>query len=121
MFFGFGTQSQGEVIIVAALFYNGSDAKARAVYGSLLDIDGILVNTTAVMTYAVSNTFLNSGLGHGLRRSMKGSAFRAPLDLGFAQSVSLSNYLPNLASYRNFKMSPFPIQLTTSECLVYNF
>jgi hypothetical protein len=89
MLVGFGAPNQKDVILVTAMFYNGSDIEARAVYGPLLDMDQILVNTTSTMSYATSNNFLNAGFAHGIRRSMKGSAFRAPLELGFVQSVSL--------------------------------
>jgi hypothetical protein len=89
MFIGFGAPNLKDVVIVTSMFYNGSDIEARALYGPLLDMDQILINTTGPMTYATSNNFFNAGFAHGIRRSMKGSAFRAPLELGFVQSVSL--------------------------------
>ena len=89
MLLGFGAPNQKDIILITAIFYNGSDIEARAVYWPLLDMDQILVNTTGTMSYAAANNFLNAGFAHGIRRSMKGSAFRAPLELGFVQSVSL--------------------------------
>jgi hypothetical protein len=39
------------------------------------------------MPYSSANTMLNAAMGPGLRRTMKGSAFIAPLDAKYATNI----------------------------------
>lgn len=46
-----------------------------------------LVDQTGAIPYASVNELLNGPMFHGLRRTMKGSAFLAPLETKFAESI----------------------------------
>ena len=87
MLLGFGAPPPAHVpTILSAVFYNGSEEEAKKFYGPLISI-GPLLNMTSVMPYVAANTMLNPTMVHGLRRTTKGSAFMAPLDLEFALEI----------------------------------
>ncbi|KUJ07010.1 FAD-binding domain-containing protein [Mollisia scopiformis] len=73
-------------VILALVWFNGSADEAEKYYKSLLDL-GPLVNTAKEIPYSESNTLANGPSAHGLRRTMKGSAFLAPLELSFADTI----------------------------------
>jgi hypothetical protein len=81
---GFKALSPTSFGIVAAVFYNGVELTARVIFAKLLDLR-ILANSTYSRPYSSMNTLFNDDLRAGHRRSMKGSAFIAPLDLNFAR------------------------------------
>ena len=72
--------------IVAAVFYNGSESLGTELFAPLLKLR-VLANTTQNRPYWTINTLFNEDLRSGLRRSMKGSAFSAPLDLEYAKKL----------------------------------
>ncbi|KAF8861730.1 FAD-binding domain-containing protein [Acephala macrosclerotiorum] len=76
----------GQPVVLAIVWYNGSEEEAKAYYKPLLDL-GPLANETKVRPYSSSNEMVNAAMFHGLRRTTKGSAFLAPLDLQFADSL----------------------------------
>lgn len=67
--------------LVTVCFYNGHELEAIFFFGALISMKPETINKEYVMSYPVINRFLNDNLGHGKRRSMKGSAFIAPLSL----------------------------------------
>jgi hypothetical protein len=72
-------------VIMTILGFNGRSTEALEFYAPLLSLP-TLVNTTSSMAYPQMNTMLNEGLGPGLRRTMKGSAFKPPFSLAQAES-----------------------------------
>lgn len=71
---------------MAVVFYNGSEEQGKSYFKEILDLNP-LVNQTGVMPYTSVNEMLNGAMFHGIRRSMKGSAFLTPLDTKFADSL----------------------------------
>lgn len=87
MLMGFGSLPPENIpMVMAVIWFNGSEEDAKAYYKPLLDL-GPVANMTQTMPYSGSNEMVNAAMGHGLRRSTKGSAFLAPLDLKFADSM----------------------------------
>jgi hypothetical protein len=84
---GFGAPPPAfQPVILAVVYYNGTESEAKEFYKPLLDLRP-LADMTSVMPYEKVNTMLNDGLAAGFRRTMKGSAFMAPLSTTFAQSL----------------------------------
>jgi hypothetical protein len=81
---GFKALTPNTFAIVAAVFYNGPEPLGTALFDPLLKLQ-LLANSTQNRSYWSMNTLLNEDLRSGQRRSMKGSAFFAPLDLEFAK------------------------------------
>jgi FAD/FMN-containing dehydrogenase len=73
-------------LVMAILFYNGSEEAAKIFYKPFFDL-GPLADLTSPMPYKNVNTMLNAAMEHGSRRTMKGSAFLAPLSPSFASSI----------------------------------
>lgn len=69
---------------MAAVFYNGPEPLAIALFEPLLKLK-LLANSTQNRAYWTMNTLLNDDLRAGHRRSMKGSAFSFPLDYQFVK------------------------------------
>jgi len=61
--------------IVCICFYNGTYEEGMAVFGPLTKLDYKLYSHVREMPYYEMNGFINDGLEHGQRRSMKGCAF----------------------------------------------
>lgn len=74
----------GQVMLLAVVIYFGTESEAKSVYKGLYDA-GPVVDTTAMVPYAVTNTLLAPPIG--LRASMKGTAFTMPIRLPFAQKL----------------------------------
>ncbi|PBP21637.1 putative FAD linked oxidase domain protein [Diplocarpon rosae] len=73
-------------VLLTIVFYNGTEEEAKKFYEPVLSLEPF-VNDTAVLPYPKVNELLNGPMSHGIRRTMKGSAFLAPLDTKFAESV----------------------------------
>ena len=86
LIWGFKALTPDTFGIVAAVFYNGPEPDGTALFGPLLKLR-LLANTAQNRPYWTMNTLFNEDLRSGHRRSMKGSAFFAPLDLGFARTL----------------------------------
>ncbi|KAJ8061829.1 hypothetical protein OCU04_009621 [Sclerotinia nivalis] len=72
--------------ILILVFYNGTEAEAKAYYKPLLDLEP-LANTTKEMDYVEVNSMANEPMAHGLRRNMKGAACMLPLTYPFAAEI----------------------------------
>ncbi|KAM3077153.1 hypothetical protein ACMFMF_005067 [Clarireedia jacksonii] len=72
--------------VMLPMFYNGTEAEAKAFYTPLFEL-GPLADMTAEMDYVQINGILNEAMRHGLRRSMKGAVFMAPLNLAYAEEI----------------------------------
>ena len=72
--------------LVAVCFYNESEAVARPFYDVLFDLNATVLKMGEI-PYSAMNAYLNDSLYHGLRRSMKGSAFMLPLSLDTAKTI----------------------------------
>jgi len=87
MLVGFGAPPPAfQPVIMAVVFYNGSEEEGKKFYEPLLKL-GPLADMTSIMPYPAVNTMLNPAMGTGLRRTMKGSAFLAPIDAEFVKSI----------------------------------
>jgi hypothetical protein len=76
----------GQPVVMAVLVYNGPEDEAKEFFGPLLKLNPI-ANTTQMMSYKKLNSMMNEGMDPGLRRTMKGSAFKAPLSPKYASSL----------------------------------
>jgi hypothetical protein len=72
--------------VLAVVFYNGTQEQAKEYYEPLFKL-GPLADMTSAVPFAKMNEMLNGPMAHGVRRSMKGSAFLAPLDTKFAEGI----------------------------------
>lgn len=72
--------------LIAVVFYNGTEEQGREYYEPILKL-GPLADMTAVVPFPRMNEMLNGPMFHGVRRSMKGSAFLGPLDTKFAEEI----------------------------------
>ncbi|EKD12739.1 putative FAD linked oxidase domain protein [Drepanopeziza brunnea f. sp. 'multigermtubi' MB_m1] len=87
MLVGFGAPPPAhQPVLMVIVFYNGTEAEGTAYYEPILSL-GPLMNETSMHAYPAVNEMLNGAMMPGLRRSMKGSAFLAPLDPSFAQGL----------------------------------
>ena len=86
--------AEGKVMVLAVVIYFGSEREAKEIYKPLYDA-GPVVDTTAVVPYPVTNTFLAPPIG--LRASMKGTAFTMPIRTSFVNKM--------LDEYTNFTES----------------
>jgi hypothetical protein len=73
-------------VVLAVIFYNGTEEQAKAYYEPLLKL-GPLADITSTVPYAKMNEFLNPSMVHGARRTMKGSVFLPPLDTKFVEEI----------------------------------
>lgn len=80
--------ANGQVMLLVAVIYFGTEEEGKQVFKAFLDI-GPVVDTTAMVSYPVVNTLLAPPIG--LRASMKGAAFTLPIRPGFVQEI-LSEY-----------------------------
>ena len=83
--------AEGKVMVMAVVIYFGSEQEAKELYKPLYDA-GPVVDTTAMVPYAVTNTLLAPPIG--LRASMKGTAFTLPIRPAFMHDM--------LAEYTRF-------------------
>ena len=72
--------------MIASVFFNGSEDKAKSFFQPLLDLDPV-VNDTKMMPYSALNGMLNPVAPHGGRKSIKGACFQLPMQAGFATSL----------------------------------
>jgi FAD/FMN-containing dehydrogenase len=73
MLVGFGAPPPAhQPVIMAIVFYNGSEEEGKAFYEPLLKL-GPLANMTTVMPFSSANSMLNPAMFAGLRRTMKGT------------------------------------------------
>ncbi|PVH87648.1 FAD-binding domain-containing protein [Cadophora sp. DSE1049] len=72
--------------LVAVCFYNGREAVGRSFYDVLFQLNPSVLKVGEI-PYAAMNAYLNDSLYHGLRRSMKGSAFMVPLNFGTVKTI----------------------------------
>jgi FAD binding domain len=72
--------------VMVVLFYNGTEEQGKAYYEPVLRL-GPLADMTSVIPFAKTNEMLNEAMFHGLRRSMKGSAFMGPVNTKFAEEI----------------------------------
>ncbi|KAH7357066.1 hypothetical protein BKA65DRAFT_392334 [Rhexocercosporidium sp. MPI-PUGE-AT-0058] len=87
IFLGFGALPPTfQPVILAVVFYNGTEDEGKTFFKEIFDLNP-LVNQTAVIPYPSVNEVLNGPMFHGMRRTMKGSAFLAPLDTQFADGL----------------------------------
>lgn len=73
-------------VLLAMAFYNGTEAEGKARYAPLFNL-GPLLDTTSSIPYPSVNEMFNGPNFHGLRRTMKGSAFLAPMSAVFAGGI----------------------------------
>ncbi|KAK0100788.1 hypothetical protein ONS95_007236 [Cadophora gregata] len=84
---GFGAPPPAlQPIIMVVVFYNGTEQEGKSYFKEILALNP-LVDQTSIMPYSEVNEMLNAAMFHGLRRTVKGSAFLAPLDTKFAESI----------------------------------
>ena len=76
--------AQGKILTIVSIIWNGTEAEGREAWKSLFDI-GPMMDTMAMVPYPVANKFLAPP--YGLRSSMKGSAFKLPLQPSFVQEI----------------------------------
>lgn len=72
--------------LIAILFYNGQEDVAKSFYDIPLQMESTVLKMGEI-PYPAMNAYLNDSLGHGLRRSMKGSAFMFPLKLDTVKTL----------------------------------
>ncbi|KAH9214088.1 hypothetical protein DL95DRAFT_389765, partial [Leptodontidium sp. 2 PMI_412] len=72
--------------LIAVLFYNGPEDVARSFYDALFQLNPAIL-IMSEMPYSAMNGLMNENLYHGLRRSMKGSAFTIPLELATVKKI----------------------------------
>ncbi|APA07901.1 hypothetical protein SS1G_00485 [Sclerotinia sclerotiorum 1980 UF-70] len=72
--------------IMTVVFYNGPEQSAKALFEPILKLDPLL-NTTAMIPYPEVNTFHNTNVPDGARRTMKDSTFTTPVDIPFVESM----------------------------------
>lgn len=83
------------MVILALVYYNGAESEARKTFASLLQLEHI-ADTTGMISYPEINKLFSSGTAvHGMRHSMKGSAFTFPLAPSFANLMleELSSFI----------------------------
>ena len=73
-------------VILAAVFYNGTESEGKEFFAPLLELDPLL-NSTAVMPYPSVNGMLNLFATDGDRKALKGSAYLYPLDPKVAEET----------------------------------
>jgi len=73
-------------VVLAGVFYNGSEEEAKRFFAPLLEL-GPLAAHTAMMPYPAINTVFNPVMTHGDRKTTKGSAYLYPLDAEVAQEI----------------------------------
>lgn len=84
-------------VVLVVLFYNGTEAEGKAYYEPLLRLSP-LTNNTSTLPYPAANEMLNVPMAPGLRRTLKGSAFLAPLDTTFAARL-FSEYVSFITAH----------------------
>ncbi|KAH7410825.1 hypothetical protein BKA64DRAFT_364711 [Cadophora sp. MPI-SDFR-AT-0126] len=72
--------------IVAVCFYKGQEAMGKSFYDDLFHLNPTVLKMGAI-PYSAMNAYQNDIVHHGLRRSMKGSAFMVPLSLGRIKAI----------------------------------
>ncbi|KAL8869525.1 MAG: hypothetical protein Q9174_004210 [Haloplaca sp. 1 TL-2023] len=72
--------------MIASIFFNGPEDKAKSFFQPLLDLDPV-VNDTKMMPYSALNGMLNPVVPHGGRKSTKGACFQLPMQAAFATSL----------------------------------
>ncbi|RMD43017.1 hypothetical protein DV735_g2112, partial [Chaetothyriales sp. CBS 134920] len=87
--FGRPPPAGGQVVIIVAIIYFGTEHEAKSVFKPFYDLTP-LVDTTALVPYPNINTLLAPPIG--FRASLKGLAFALPIRPGFVQEV-LENYV----------------------------
>ncbi|PVH83817.1 FAD-binding domain-containing protein, partial [Cadophora sp. DSE1049] len=84
---GFGAPPPAfQPVIMVILFFNGTEEEGKSYFKEVFALSP-LVDQTSAMPYTGVNQMLNEAMFHGLRRTMKGSAFLAPLDTKFAEGI----------------------------------
>lgn len=84
---GFGCPPPAfQPVILAAVFYNGTESEGKEFFAPLLELSP-LVNSTSMMPYSSVNGMLNMVATHGDRKALKGSAFLYPLDPKVAEET----------------------------------
>jgi hypothetical protein len=68
----------GQVVILAPVFYQGTEDAAKEAYKELFAL-GPMINTCAVVPYMVANQMLNPPPMPAMRSSMKGASYTWPL------------------------------------------
>jgi hypothetical protein len=87
MMVGFSTPPPiGKSCVVAVLFYDGEEEKAREFFGPLKEL-GPLMDRTGMMPYPEMNALHNATTPDGDRRAMKGATFTYPLDWKFVDGM----------------------------------
>ncbi|PQE08414.1 hypothetical protein CJF30_00005284 [Rutstroemia sp. NJR-2017a BBW] len=87
MMVGFTTPPPiGRSCVVAVLFYDGEEEKAREFFGPLKEL-GPLMDRTGMMPYPQMNALHNPTTPDGDRRTMKGATFTYPLDWKFVDGM----------------------------------
>ena len=76
--------AEGKVVLMAVIIYFGSAEEAKDLYKPLYEA-GHMVDTTAMVPYAVTNTLLAPPIG--LRASLKGTAFTMPIRPSFVRQM----------------------------------
>ncbi|KAI1000099.1 hypothetical protein K3495_g8101 [Podosphaera aphanis] len=91
------------MVVLALVYYNGTEDQAKRAFAPLLKLT-CLANTTGLMPYPEINRIFSTGPdSHGMRHSMKGSAFTFPMSADLAASIldELSSFMkqvPDAAS-----------------------
>jgi hypothetical protein len=73
----------GRVIILAPVFYHGTEEAAKEAYKELFAL-GPMINTCAMVPYTMANQMLNPPPMPAMRSSMKGASYTWPLRPEFA-------------------------------------
>lgn len=73
-------------MVVAIIFYNGSEDAGRKHFAGLFALDPVLIDT-GMAPYTKVNSLMNQSAVHGGRRSFKGVFFAPPFRPAFAREV----------------------------------
>ncbi|KAH7346451.1 hypothetical protein BKA65DRAFT_585451 [Rhexocercosporidium sp. MPI-PUGE-AT-0058] len=89
--------------LIAVAFYNGPEVVARPFYDDLFKLNPTIL-IMSEMLYSAMNALMNENLYHGLRRSMKGSAFTFPLKLATVTTIH-EEFTDFVVSHKDADMS----------------
>jgi hypothetical protein len=78
--------SEPQPLVVAMIFYNGSENEGQQFFAELLAM-GPVLNDVTTMPYSSVNGMFNPLTTHGDRKTLKGSSYLVPLDPKTAEST----------------------------------
>ena len=107
-------------LVLAIVFYNGTEEQALEFYKPLLDASPV-VNMVSIIPYRSLNTLLNPIAGHGGRKVNKGAAYAHPVRPTFFRSLydDFSTFLTEVPDAAG-SMLAFEIYVPDKICQVSN-